>query len=352
MGESPGKMYAIAIVFTLLAMVAVGLRFHARHLKRAGYSWDEYMIVPALIFTFATAICIIVGAAIGDLGRHTPIDDTDFPIVTHRLIVVLQVMFATYLSTTLAIGFTKLSVLLFYKRIFQGTLIDIAVWTNIAIVAAWTVGFFLSNVFQCWPISTNWATPGEQTWGSCVDMSMMNLAQAYSDVFTDVLILAVPIPCVWSMTMPVKHKFAVSGIFLLGVLTVCSGIAKIVVYNRANYLMNNGDADIAYITTPTIYWPMIESAVGIVGACLPLLRPLFSRGSESKRFGQVRNLRSVRLPSSSSQETPELKPWGDDTMSQGTTNVSEVSIRRIVPSALEPWEERKMSLPRRADDQV
>ena len=71
------------------------------------------------------------------------------------------------------------------SSIFQGTLINIAVWTNIAIVFVWTAGFSLSNIFQCWPISLNWATPGMQTWGSCIDLSMMNLALAYSDVFTD-----------------------------------------------------------------------------------------------------------------------------------------------------------------------
>ncbi len=99
--------------------------------------------------------------------------------------------------------------------IFQGTLINAAVWTNIAIVFMWTVGFLLSNIFQCWPISINWATTGVSTWGSCVDNVKMTLAQHYSDIFTDcrshftyvpgyyfitdfetVLILALPIPCV------------------------------------------------------------------------------------------------------------------------------------------------------------
>lgn len=48
-GETPGKMYAMAVVFSMLAIIAVALRFYARYLKRAGYWWDEYMIVPALV---------------------------------------------------------------------------------------------------------------------------------------------------------------------------------------------------------------------------------------------------------------------------------------------------------------
>jgi len=49
MGESPGKMYAMAVILTLLAITAVGLRFYARYLKKAGYSWDEYSILLALV---------------------------------------------------------------------------------------------------------------------------------------------------------------------------------------------------------------------------------------------------------------------------------------------------------------
>jgi len=49
MGESPGKMYAMAVILTLLATTAVGLRFYARYLKKAGYSWDEYSILLALV---------------------------------------------------------------------------------------------------------------------------------------------------------------------------------------------------------------------------------------------------------------------------------------------------------------
>ncbi len=49
MAETPGKMYALAIFLTLLAMVAIGLRFYTRHIKKAQYSYDDYMILPAMV---------------------------------------------------------------------------------------------------------------------------------------------------------------------------------------------------------------------------------------------------------------------------------------------------------------
>ena len=49
MGESPGKMYALASVLTLLAMVAVVLRFWSRCIRKIRPSWDDYFIVLALV---------------------------------------------------------------------------------------------------------------------------------------------------------------------------------------------------------------------------------------------------------------------------------------------------------------
>ena len=53
MDESPGKMYALASVLTVLAIVAVVLRFYARCIKKVGSSWDDYSIVLALVGFFA-----------------------------------------------------------------------------------------------------------------------------------------------------------------------------------------------------------------------------------------------------------------------------------------------------------
>ena len=49
MGETPGKMYALAIVLTLLAAVAVLLRLYARKLMNVILAWDDYLIFCALV---------------------------------------------------------------------------------------------------------------------------------------------------------------------------------------------------------------------------------------------------------------------------------------------------------------
>ena len=44
------------------------------------------------------------------------------------------------------------------------------------------------------------------------------------------------------------------------------------------------------LLTPTLYWPMVESSLGIVGACLPLLRPLFINTSPKTIFSSLRTM--------------------------------------------------------------
>ncbi len=52
MAESAGKMYAIATVLSILAIVAIVLRFYARRIKRTALWWDDYTILLALVRQF------------------------------------------------------------------------------------------------------------------------------------------------------------------------------------------------------------------------------------------------------------------------------------------------------------
>ena len=80
-------------------------------------------------------------------------------------------------------------------RIFRGPLFLAFVWTMITVVVTWTVAFFFANMLQCYPISENWTGSGG-TDATCIDENMMYVGQAFSDAIIDLIILAMPIPCV------------------------------------------------------------------------------------------------------------------------------------------------------------
>jgi hypothetical protein len=49
-GESPGKMYALATILMVLAIVAVILRVHARRMTKASLAWDDFLVTVALVW--------------------------------------------------------------------------------------------------------------------------------------------------------------------------------------------------------------------------------------------------------------------------------------------------------------
>ena len=58
MPDSAGEMYAIATVSSILAIVAIVLRLYARRIKQTALSWDDYMILPALVRQFGCSTSI------------------------------------------------------------------------------------------------------------------------------------------------------------------------------------------------------------------------------------------------------------------------------------------------------
>lgn len=62
----------------------------------------------------------------------------------------------------------------------------------IGLTFVWTVAFFFSELLQCIPLSVNWTKSGNLP-GQCLNVDMMMIAQAWSDVATNMVILALPI---------------------------------------------------------------------------------------------------------------------------------------------------------------
>ena len=80
-------------------------------------------------------------------------------------------------------------------RIFITRTFRIMSWGMIGLASIWTIAFFAANLLQCLPISENWSSLGAAL-GTCIKTTMMYLAQAWSDVFTDIMILLMPLPWV------------------------------------------------------------------------------------------------------------------------------------------------------------
>ena len=59
---------------------------------------------------------------------------------------------------------------------------------------------------------------GEMTYKCPVDVRMFFIANAIPNIITDILMLLVPVPGIWSLQLRISQKIAVFGIFALGLL--------------------------------------------------------------------------------------------------------------------------------------
>ena len=104
--------------------------------------------------------------------------------------------FATNVSQVWAFGAIKLSVILFYRRIFRGTVFDMCSKAMMAIITIWTLSFFFSFLFECGThFGRNWSTL-KVLLAECAPQHEYQQAMSVSDVLTDVMILVMPIPFV------------------------------------------------------------------------------------------------------------------------------------------------------------
>ena len=103
------------------------------------------------------------------------------------------------LMQVLALGFVKLSVLYFYRRIFPANVtsksFNIATLFMIGIIVLWTLAFFFASLFDCGThVSAQWTNLESQI-KYCTSLDA-EVAFAVSDMICDLLILVLPLPVV------------------------------------------------------------------------------------------------------------------------------------------------------------
>jgi len=79
------------------------------------------------------------------------------------------------------------------------------------------IAFFFPVLFQCTPVTLSLQNPYSPE-VHCIDHIAVYYGSAGSDTILDLIILVIPWPFIWKLQMPVRHKLAVTGIFLLGIL--------------------------------------------------------------------------------------------------------------------------------------
>lgn len=139
-------------------------------------------------------------------------------VVSHttQLYIYEKTKYTYQLLGTIGLWVVKLSILLFFRRIFSVQAFRSVNNIFIGITVAWGIAFTFTVAFQCTPVSTIWNKFEMEYTANCVQVHPFYLFLAISDLILDISIYFLPIPHVWQLQLPLRQKFAVGGIFLLG----------------------------------------------------------------------------------------------------------------------------------------
>ncbi|KNG48075.1 plasma membrane protein pth11-like protein [Stemphylium lycopersici] len=219
---------ALAVVLTFLAIVSVALRFWAHTKSGNRFGPDDALIIPALLGVIAMAVTEIIaesdeiqGTQLGGMAQHQRnLIGPHGPVFTEEMAEYEKANFILQILSVFSLGFSKASVLCFYRRVFY-VYPRFLIMNNIlmCVITAWAISFFFTMVFQCRDPSTIWTT-FEYARVNCVQTSKFYYALASTGFITDLMILVSPVPIIYQLKMALETRIAAIGILLLGALLV------------------------------------------------------------------------------------------------------------------------------------
>ncbi|KAM5381811.1 hypothetical protein ACJZ2D_002801 [Fusarium nematophilum] len=266
-----GNVYAAVSIVWASALLALIARVLARRLTKMPWWYDDYFCVCAFVFASAYDIVQIIWTMHFYMGQILEPSMSDHRR-EHILLNARLMMFCTSLTYAFSIAFSKLSILLFYWRIFKQSAIRIPIQLMLAITIIWiTLRTFLL-IFHCIPVQAYWdksimdancaVDPTGYFFGTCLTHFVM-----------DIIILVLPIIEVLKLRLRLGQKIAIIALFVIGFIVCLASTFVIIESIRYDSKTTQMPRDMAMNNI----WGAVEINIAIVSGCFPLLRPIFRR---------------------------------------------------------------------------
>lgn len=145
------------------------------------------------------------------MGIHADLLDPADIVMMAKWLVVAEILYAFNL------GWTKISLLMMYYRIFRVPYFKKMAWAVGTFVMVWVVTITFLFIFICVPVAKVWYP---ELPGKCINQVATWIANAASTIFTDLIILLMPLPPVWGLKLGKREKIGLTAAFGLGSLYV------------------------------------------------------------------------------------------------------------------------------------
>lgn len=260
-----------AVAFIPILTAAVGLRMYCRHLSRSGWEADDYLVLLSYICQIGASIIGICGVKLAGAGHQLAALSPETITAFFKWILVST--FWYFLTT----GIPKLAILSFYLRIFTTRTFRIIIYTLMAIVLLTLITTAVVSLNLCHPFAFNWdrTIPG----GHCVNEVVFFEWASFPNVVTDVFMLFLPMPTVWSLHAPRNMKISLTIMFLLGSLGLIASIVRFASFFNGD-AVGDGSGSVQQKLQATValaIWTMVEPDIYLLAACFITYHPLVTK---------------------------------------------------------------------------
>lgn len=261
------------------------------------------LLLPGFLGSIAFTVFTLLSTERYGSGIHT----WDVPFSSYVPLAMMGwCAEVTYLAST---GFTKCSILLFYRRLTKGTYNmrwKYGILSAIAFTALYSLVFIFMLIFSCSPTKAYWETfdPFYQGKFHCIDSQYTNVLSGAMSVASDLYSVLLPCIMLRKFDAPRRQKIALNIIFSLGLIAVAAGSV------RTYYLEKVGHStDLTWDGYDVLVWAQLETQLSLICASAPALRvffriyftnPLRVFSSARNDSRQTSRRESKRLPDESS----------------------------------------------------
>ncbi|KAI1764254.1 hypothetical protein GGR53DRAFT_494441 [Hypoxylon sp. FL1150] len=268
-------VWVIAIVFAALGLLAFVLRCVTRLIGPHDWGHDDSVMCLAMALEIALAALSIPLSQTG-LGL-------DMWFVSYDNITrILKLYFFDELIYITALALTKISMLFFYLDVFPKKSFRICTYALIVINFTYAVTYDLLLIFQCNPLSGAWRTWDGEFEAQCISVNVLGWSAAAINIALDLAVIVLPLPELYSLSLSLRKRLQIMAMFAVGFFITVVSIVRL-----SSLIRFGNTSNVTQDYVEVGYWSTVEVPVGIICACMPAVRSLFSMALP-KLFGTTR----------------------------------------------------------------
>ncbi|KAJ5193983.1 hypothetical protein N7491_001314 [Penicillium cf. griseofulvum] len=296
--QGPRILIATGIT-TGAALITVLARFYVRIVLIRNVGWDDYIMALTMLLS-TCGFAITVPEVKYGAGRH-------MVFVQETAVKGMHLNYATQHLYLWAIGLVKISIGLFLLRFAPRKGYRIFIWTIIVLMALYTTICFLTLIFECKDIRSNWDSSVKSECFTSKQLMALSYTNTALNILTDLIFAVLPVFMLRQLQVNSRVKASLICILGLGIFACAASFVKL------SILPNYGKTgDFLWDSTNLTIWVVTECNIGIIAGNLPTLKPLFKTvlgtyGSRTKTTREYFGSKQYKLQSMSRSRGPPLE---------------------------------------------